>query len=556
MATKNYYDAPDNNKNLYNAMEAIKRITGYKDQWHTADAKGDTATKDSAAKKAQTYYKMLIDSGYSDVADALKNTNNVGAKYIYDTFMKNNSAPTSTTPSTTTAPTTTTPTETTPTTTPTNTSNGINIVESTMPDATDLSTADGMINDTYNIQRGDKATLSGKYDTLEKYIYSNPFEDDESKAIMENYKFKGKTASDNAVASGGASNGGNIDSYASANANRQQLAFTNAGNQAVLDNFNSRISNLRGMLTEMGVNLQNHYKSMQDTIGLKQGEEQRQFENEETKKNNQVDRDVKISEVTGYVPESMSYANNPYLNDDGTVIDPENTDFSLIKYNAEEALKVETDPQRIADLKQTIRWAEQARVKKTELEKWAKWRNTTTAVAPDETFTSKVTNKELDNNKAIEEKKLETTEKLTQAELEAQERMNSSDNATTLAKADKDNATSLAITDKELGAKLAEAEADVTWEDVLKDYNLSDNAKTLLGLEVYDAWVQGVNGQGVDVGDLLKTHKDSYKLTKQDASEILRMFYDSIPQDDYNEIKKWISEQTWYSKDDTTYTPE
>ena len=84
----------DNNRKLYNAMEAVKRITGYKDQWHNADANGDQATKDSVAKKAQVYYKMLEDSGYSDIAKALSNTNNVGAKAIYDNFIKNNTVPT------------------------------------------------------------------------------------------------------------------------------------------------------------------------------------------------------------------------------------------------------------------------------------------------------------------------------------------------------------------------------------------------------------------------------------------------------------------------------
>lgn len=527
MATKydKAYDALDDNKNLYRSMEAVKRIYGYKDKWHDADAKGDKATKDSVARKAQVYYKILEDSGYSDVANALKNTNNVGAKQIYEDFIKNNYVQA---------------TPTTPTTTPANTSTGVTLPESSVSETPVPTTVTGKIDHLYGSQTSDKKYVTGKYDRLEDYIYGNPFEDEEGKSIMSNYQFKGKTASGNAVANGGASNGGNIDSYAAANANRQQLAFTNAGTQAVLDNFNSRINNLRGALSDLGIYLQNQDKGMQTTINLQQTEEQRVFENDETKKNNKVDRGVKISEVTGYVPDSMSYATNPYLNDDGTVINPADTDFSLIKHNAEEALKTETDPAKIADLKQTIKWAEQARLKKTELEEWSKWRNTTTAVAPEQTESAR----QFDEQTRLSENELNTTKELTLAEIEAQERMNNADNATTLAKTEKEIASA---------EKLAQVAEDVTWTEALKEYDLSEDAKTFLGLEVYDSWA---NEDGVDIGDLLKTYKDSYKLTKQDASNILMMFHKGMPEEDYNELKEWIKSQTWYSKDEVSYTPE
>ena len=321
----------------FNAYDYIKGIADYKTKWHEADKKGDKATAEDVARKAQAYYQQLSDNGYKDVADALRNTNDVGAQYIVKNFLKNNTAPT-TTP------------------------------ETPKPDTTTIS---GKINDLYGIQKSDRETMAGKYDKLEDYNYNhNPYESEIGKSIMEDYKFKGKTASDNAVASGGASNGGNIDSYAAANANRQQLAFTNAGKQAVLDDFNTRLNHAKDILKNLGDYQQNQDKGMQTTIGLQQTEEQRVFENDETKKNNQVDRDVKTSEVTGYVPESMSYANNPYLNDDGTVKNVHTTDFSLIINNAEKALATETDPDKIRDLKQTIDWAEQARLIKTEMDEY------------------------------------------------------------------------------------------------------------------------------------------------------------------------------------------
>lgn len=52
--------------------------------------------------------------------------------------------------------------------------------------------------------------------------------------IMDSYNLYGQNAANGALASGASGNAGNIDSYAAANAARQQLAFTNAGHQAAL----------------------------------------------------------------------------------------------------------------------------------------------------------------------------------------------------------------------------------------------------------------------------------------------------------------------------------
>ena len=53
--------------------------------------------------------------------------------------------------------------------------------------------------------------------------------------LMAQYQLGGQSAAKGALASGAAGNSGNIDSYAAANANRQQLAYTTAGTQAALD---------------------------------------------------------------------------------------------------------------------------------------------------------------------------------------------------------------------------------------------------------------------------------------------------------------------------------
>lgn len=532
----------DNNKNLYNAMEAIKRITGYKDQWHTADANGDKATKDSVAKKAQTYYKMLIDSGYSDVADALKNTNNVGAKYIYDTFMKNNTVPTTTTP----------------TTTPTDTSKGVETVKSSMPETpADVNTINGKINDLYGIQRSDRETMAGKYDTLEDYNYNHdPFEDKKNKSIMEQFTFKGKTASDNAIASGGASNGGNIDSYAAANANRQQLAFTNAGVNAVLAEHGATIERARGILTDLGVYQQNQDKGMQTTINQQQTEEQRVFENDETSKNNDVARKVEISNVTGYAPDEWVASNNPYLNDDGTLKDEyKDVDFSAVMAKAKASGNTEAYNQ-----------ASVARYYKImgDYGKYGKYddgnysvpgkQKTESARQFDENNTT--VNKQLDNDKYISEKTLETEEK-----------MNSADNATKL-----NVANIQAMSEKEIAQLESQAQENETWQDIKKSAgNISDDAETFLNTVVYSMWL---NEAHEDIRDVLtsalydaKNNPKGYKITRNDASNIITNVYgyDKFVLETDEEgnptktisVDEWLKTQNWYDPDgESTYTPE
>ncbi len=495
----------------FNAYEYVKNIYDMKTGWHAADKAGDRNKANEYAKNAEQYYKLLIDNGYTDVADALKNTNDVGAKYIVDNFMKNNSAP-------------------------------VDTSKSSTPTATaDLTKADGMETDLYGVQRTDKDTISKKYDTLEEYAYGNPFERDEGKSIMENYKFQGKTASDNAVADGGASNGGNIDSYAAANANRQQLAFTNAGTQAVLSANSEKINQLRGILSDMGVTLQNQYKSMQDTIGLKQTEEQRKFDN-----------DVKTSEVTGYVPESMQNSNNPFFNKDGTLINPDTTDYSQIITNAKNKLKTTTDSAEKANLEATIKYATQARAHKIlNMPEYSKWANTMELTSPDETLTSKVTNKELDNDKHAINTESETSKYISDNDLEGTKHTNNTNERIS----DKSNTTSITIADmnaksaKEIAQLEAQAVEDVDWQDELKKFNLSEGAKTVLNVYAHDAWASSDNVE-VEILPILAENID--KITEYDASEILRMYKIS---DDYIEKNsggpktkaEWLKQFDWYN---------
>lgn len=135
-------------------------------------------------------------------------------------------------------------------------------------------------------------------------VTTDPFKTSEGKAIMNKYDLKALQGRDNAVASGSASNGGNIDSYAAANAQRQQAALVNQGQMAVLESHKQKIDNVRGILSDMGVNID------------------RVFNQDETAKNNDVARKSEIADVTGYVPNEWTIENDDiykqFLNPDGT----------------------------------------------------------------------------------------------------------------------------------------------------------------------------------------------------------------------------------------------
>lgn len=408
----------------YNPYDAVKMITDYKVGWHTADTNAKNAEKSgdiakskeyiaektSYAKKAQPFYQQLRENGYTDVADALQNTNDIGAKYILDTYKKNT------------------------------------IPESSVPEAKDITTADGMITDIYGIQRTNMGDMKKKYDYLEDYNYNfNPYESDEGKAILSRYQYQGKTASENAAASGGASNGGNIDSYAAANANRQQLAYTVAGDQAIQEYRNNLIHTARGILNDMGTYLQNQEKGMQTTINQKQTEEQRTFENDETSKNNDVNRKVTISEVTGHVPNEWALSNNYYLNDDGTLKDEyKDVDFSAVMAKAKA-----TGNTNAYNEAATARYVKIM----SDYANYGKYDDGNyTVPGLRRTESGRRFEKEIEATKELSANELASQEKRTQAEIEADIKKNNADNA-----------TKLQITDKELSANSQSEE--VTFDD-------------------------------------------------------------------------------------------
>lgn len=121
--------------------------------------------------------------------------------------------------------------------------------------------------------------MSGSIADLEnlyKELFGNIQDGDYTKkpyyqTILESYGLAGDAAADDAVAGSVGSNGGNLDSYAAANAKRQQLAYKNAAQSAALDAYNAEIGNLIKTLGDMGVNVNDLYATWAQNLDSERG---------------------------------------------------------------------------------------------------------------------------------------------------------------------------------------------------------------------------------------------------------------------------------------------
>lgn len=398
----------------YDPYEAINSIYNLKGAWDTANAQGDMNKRNKAASDAQKYYKELRDNGYESVANQLQSSGYDASKLIRDTYAKQGK---------------------------TSTRDFLKTSAQKYGLTSDqINEAIGFDNDTKEITIGGKKI--GKADTIvdgvsywkdpnvlqkefDDYIEragitrdngamvkqnnerlwkewykqldmareqnnSNPYATDEAKQIlkdvMSEYGLAAMQGRDNAVADGAASNGGNIDSYAAANALRQQQALIAKGRSEasaeIMASHNARLARTHELL---------------DKIGIKQNEN---LEYGETYANNEVARKAAESEVTGYVPDDMTLKNNPYFESDGKLKNMD-VDYSVIINNAKKQLETAKDPDEIADLKATIRYARQARAVKVLDPRYGEWASTVVQVAPQETANYKIDNKKIDSAERI-----------------------------------------------------------------------------------------------------------------------------------------------------------
>lgn len=235
-----------------------------------------------------------------------------------------------------------------------------------------------MINDTYNSTVSDKNDMKAKQNEVYNNLINinNPLNTDWGKAIMSQYTGSGslgEQAINNSTASDSSSNGGNIDSYAAANAKRQRLAFTNAGVTAVQNDWNNRINNALNTLNSFATYNQGIYDAQNNLINQQEKSNQQVFDNGETRKTNQMNNWAAEANITGYVPEALTKKNNQFYNSDGQLKQVDNIDYQEIINNNQAILQnPNATSEQKANAQNTINQAYVARADKI-LNNYAKY---------------------------------------------------------------------------------------------------------------------------------------------------------------------------------------
>lgn len=481
----------------YSSYYDVDKIVSKKKEYDEAKASGNKEAMSAAAEEAQKYYNSLRQNGYSDIANQLQNSDYSSAdqlrkkvgtqgktgvrEYFYnkgkqyglntadiDKALSYNNAtgelslggmnigkPYSNVDGTTYSDTAT-----------LDKSFDNYVKKMGITKTPDVQYNEGLVNiqkkvnDIFSLTQSDHDAMNEKYNRLEEYGYSNPYDTDIADSIMADYKWKGQQASNEAVASGGGSNSGNIDSYAAANASRQQLAFTNAGKAAVLEDYNQRIANIQNILNNLGAYNQSIYDTQHQNVQLDMQNNQRIFDNNETSKTNEFNREAQKAEITGYIPKTWADSDNKFLNADGTLKEVDGIDYQEIINNAQAAYEKTGDTSYL----KTINDARVARAKKV-LEHFDKYgQYAGSLVMPTQTETANVRTANEDRKSA--------------------ERMNAdnnstirhqSDNATALGKYQSDNDVTLGKYQSDNDNAIRKYEADKNFE--LGTYQLDKAAK-------------------------------------------------------------------------------
>ena len=169
----------------------------------------------------------------------------------------------------------------------------------------------------------------GKY-TDELYNPST-YSSKNADAIRASYRERGDIAADGAIADSAATNSGNVDSFAAANARRQQLAYENAANEAILADYNARMDRIQNAMNNLGIQQQARWnadsgdvtqqlgaaQTYTDTAGARTNTGNTIFSNSEAQKQAEHERSVDqqnldllnkktYAEVTGRTPKSWN----------------------------------------------------------------------------------------------------------------------------------------------------------------------------------------------------------------------------------------------------------
>lgn len=253
----------------YNPYEDAKNILKYKGNYHTAKQMG--TNYDQYKEAAKPYYQNLRFNGYGDLADQFDKSDFIKAQelfkglkpdttvddYFADLYSK--TAESQSTPKISQAA--------------EDMWNAWNNTNTTL-NGNEIkydrngNVVSGLNVDHYNTGRNQLGYLNNFDVTAQPYY----------QGIMNSFQLQGNNAARGEQATGAANNAGNIDSYAQANANRQQLAFTSKGLAAALaaanqnqQNWQTLYDSMTGHLDNMGnqnANVLNAYQNIYSTDSL------------------------------------------------------------------------------------------------------------------------------------------------------------------------------------------------------------------------------------------------------------------------------------------------
>ena len=253
----------------YNPYEDAKNILKYKGNYHTAKQMG--TNYDQYKEAAKPYYQNLRFNGYGDLADQFDKSDFIQAQelfkglkpdttvddYFADLYSK--TAESQSTPKISQAA--------------EDMWNAWNNTNTTL-NGNEIkydrngNVVSGLNVDHYNTGRNQLGYLNNFDVTAQPYY----------QGIMNSFQLQGNNAARGEQAAGAANNAGNIDSYAQANANRQQLAFTSKGLEAALaaanqnqQNWQTLYDSMTGHLDNMGnqnANVLNAYQNIYSTDSL------------------------------------------------------------------------------------------------------------------------------------------------------------------------------------------------------------------------------------------------------------------------------------------------
>ena len=181
----------------FNLRNTVDGIVDYKRKWDNAKATGKGTSE--FEKGAAAYYQELRDNGRGDVADYLQKSDSITAGEYLNTLTPDYQAT-----------------------------------------AGDLQKKS---NDVYDWTKGAGSQIAKDYDMVYQTIGVTPTRTDYGKDILSGYGLAADAAYKSSLGGGAENNGGNVDSYAAAQANRNKAAMVKEGYGTVLDYYNSIAGN-------------------------------------------------------------------------------------------------------------------------------------------------------------------------------------------------------------------------------------------------------------------------------------------------------------------------